>query len=538
MNIPWREGPVGAAAARRPLAVLALLLAAAFLLLSLSSCGGKDLLLPIDSNQGFGYIDGNGKVVISPRYQWADNFSEGLARVTVDGRMGFIDASGNLVIEPQYAWVGSFKEQLAVAEVEGRYGYIDEAGYVAIAPRFDRADAFTGGLAVVVSEGKYGYVDTSGNTVIEPRFDWSGRFSEGLALTLEGTTYGYVDRSGELVINLPPPAGLPQSTGEGVEDALDIEQWQSLLSYCAFSDGLALLEKDGKFGYIDTSGKTSIEPSFDSAKSFSEGLAAVRSGRKWGFVNTSGETVIEPGLDQVESFSEGMAPYKNRGVWGYINTSGNISINAQYDYAAGFSAGLAPVEVGSARGYIDKQGGYVWKPSGPDTDLGITRPSKLPLIIIDVALAFCILALAVGMVNYYRMLVMLKRGEGQQAVDVFLERYHSSERMRKIKKGPFVLDEHLEKLLKNNRVFIAADLVFLVVLWVPNLLYITFAGRGIFNYYIFHKNGFLGDDWVYNALGTATLLMFLAFCFMQRSLLEKLLAYLKGAGPDEEAGEE
>ena len=229
MSAPWKEGPVGAGAARRPLAVLALLLAAAFLLLSLSSCGGKDLLLPIDSSEGFGYIDGNGKVVISPRYQWADDFSEGLARVTVEGRMGFIDASGDLVIEPQYAWAGSYEEQLAVVEVEGRYGYIDEAGYMAIAPRFDRADAFSGGLAVVVSEGKYGYIDTSGNTVIEPRFDWSGRFSEGLALTLEGTTYGYVHGSGQPAITLPPPAGLPQSTGEGVKDGLDIEQWQSLL---------------------------------------------------------------------------------------------------------------------------------------------------------------------------------------------------------------------------------------------------------------------------------------------------------------------
>ncbi len=233
---------------------------------------------------------------------------------------------------------------------------------MAIAPRFDRADAFSGGLAVVVSEGKYGYIDTSGNTVIEPRYDWSGRFSEGLALTLEGTTYGYVDRSGELVITLPPPAGLPQSTGEGAGDGLDglngldIEQWQSLLSYCAFSDGLALLEKDGRFGYIDTSGKTAIEPSFDSAKSFSEGLAAVRSGRRWGFVDTSGEMVIEPGLDQVESFSEGLAPYKNRGVWGYINTSGSISINAQYDYAAGFSA-RPGVRRGRQRPGIHRQAG-------------------------------------------------------------------------------------------------------------------------------------------------------------------------------------
>ena len=209
----------------RLLAVSALLLAAAFLVVSLSSCGGKDQLLPIGSNQGFGYIDGNGKVVISPRFQWADDFSEGLARVSVGDRMGFIDTSGNTVIEPQYAWAGSFREKRAVVEVEGKYGSIDDAGYMAIAPRFDRADVFSGGLAVVQLEGRYGYVDMSGDFAVEPRYDWSGRFSEGLALTLSGSTYGYIDRAGELVISLPAPPGLPstpETESEGAGDGLGI----------------------------------------------------------------------------------------------------------------------------------------------------------------------------------------------------------------------------------------------------------------------------------------------------------------------------
>ena len=528
----------GGAGRRR--ALPALLFASFFLLLSLPSCGRRDLLLPIASSRGFGYADGYGRVAISPRYQWADGFSEGRARVVVDGRTGFIDSSGGYAIEPRFDWAGRFSEGLAVVEVEGRYGYADREGRLAIAPRFDLADAFCGGLAVVVTEGRYGYIDASGGYAIAPRFDWAGRFSEGLALTLEGSAYGYVDHSGELAITLPPPAGLPQPAGEGEaggRNLPDIEQWQSLLSYRAFSQGLALMEEGGRYGYVDASGRTAIAPSFESARAFSEGRAAVRTGREWGFIDPSGRTVIEPGPEEVGPFSEGLAPYRKRGVWGYMDASGGVAISPRYDGALGFSSGLAPVEVGGAWGYVDRRGGYVWKPSGPDTELDVTRPSRVPLALVDLALALCLAALALGAANCLRALRMLRRGEGGRAVDDFLERYHSSKGMRRIRKGPFVLDEHLEKLLANNRALLLAGLVFLLAAWLPNLLFVAFAGRGILNYYVFHKNAFPGDDLLYNVLGTATLLAFLAFCLAQRALLNGLLAYLKGAGPERGAGE-
>ena len=43
-----------------------------------------------------------------------------------------------------------------------------------------------------------------------------------------------------------------------------------------FREGLAQVEKDGKWGFIDKSGKVGIEPQFDDAEPFSEGLAKVR----------------------------------------------------------------------------------------------------------------------------------------------------------------------------------------------------------------------------------------------------------------------
>ncbi|MEC9220541.1 MAG: WG repeat-containing protein [SAR324 cluster bacterium] len=43
-----------------------------------------------------------------------------------------------------------------------------------------------------------------------------------------------------------------------------------------FSEGLWMVEKDGKWGYIDKSGKVVVEPQYDWVSDFSEGLAKVQ----------------------------------------------------------------------------------------------------------------------------------------------------------------------------------------------------------------------------------------------------------------------
>ena len=50
----------------------------------------------------------------------------------------------------------------------------------------------------------------------------------------------------------------------------------------------ALVRMDGKFGYILKSGEYLIQPKFKIAKNFSDGLAGVEENGKWGFINHKG----------------------------------------------------------------------------------------------------------------------------------------------------------------------------------------------------------------------------------------------------------
>src|SRR3990170_1437960 len=67
------------------------------------------------------------------------------------------------------------------------------------------------------------------------------------------------------------------------------------------------IEQNGKWGFIDKTGKYVINPQFDYVFSFSEGLARVRLGGKWGFIDKTGKYVINPQFDGADSFSEGLA---------------------------------------------------------------------------------------------------------------------------------------------------------------------------------------------------------------------------------------
>jgi hypothetical protein len=68
--------------------------------------------------------------LIEPKVQQFDPLSDGLAGVTVDGKVGFIDQTGNFVIEPVFDKAGRFEPGFGrtSAERDGIVGVIDKTG--------------------------------------------------------------------------------------------------------------------------------------------------------------------------------------------------------------------------------------------------------------------------------------------------------------------------------------------------------------------------------------------------------------------------
>ncbi len=61
-----------------------------------------------------------------------------------------------------------------------------------------------------------------------------------------------------------------------------------------------------------------VKPQFDDISYFREGLAKVNKDGKWGFINKEGEIVIPPQFDEAVDFSEGLARVEKDGKWGII----------------------------------------------------------------------------------------------------------------------------------------------------------------------------------------------------------------------------
>ena len=238
-----------------------------------------------------GYVDGSGTFVIARRFDQAANFAAGLARVTRDKKDGFINRAGDYAIPPLFDEAKSFREGLAAVCIEGKgWGFIDRAGAWVIPPRFAFADSFSQGIAVVSEDTDlsclgYGDRETPEGSECEGNYDPE---ESGPA------TYFLIDRTGKRVTN------------------------KGYHCITRPADGMAAIRLNGRWGYVDRTGKEAIAPRFSMAKPFGEGVAAVRvlnakgedelDEGKWGFLNHQGRFVVSPRfkVDQIGTFSEGL----------------------------------------------------------------------------------------------------------------------------------------------------------------------------------------------------------------------------------------
>ena len=128
-------------------------------------------LAAVEENDRWGYLDKTGKLAIQPECDLAWNFSGGLARLRVRGKMVFINHRGQVAFTvPGGTWADEFSEGLANVSVgkppgEEQWGYINQKGDFVIPPQFQRGLPFYHGLAQVSVGDQSGYIDKFGHFV-------------------------------------------------------------------------------------------------------------------------------------------------------------------------------------------------------------------------------------------------------------------------------------------------------------------------------------------------------------------------------------
>ena len=99
------------------------------------------------------------------KYDWKNEYYEGLERVSLNGKLGFIDKTGKEVIPIKYDDAWNFLEGLAMVKLDKKYGFIDKTGKEVIPIKYDYAEGFSEGLAQVKLNNKWFYINQKGECV-------------------------------------------------------------------------------------------------------------------------------------------------------------------------------------------------------------------------------------------------------------------------------------------------------------------------------------------------------------------------------------
>lgn len=355
-------------------------------------------LVRLDSMEGrWGYVSADGKEAIASVFDWADDFTNGMALVQYNGKYsylnpdgkqmrrikanhayafseglagvqkrnkwGYINQKGKWVIKPQFDWTLPFSQDRAAVAVGKHYGFINPQGELVIPAQFDDTQPFVNGLSVVKKNNKFGLIDTLGQNVqpiiyrrIEP---WK---NETYKLHANNKKIGLANRQGQMILDTVYTTlsllqdkfyFVVQNNFEGLFDlhgneVLPVEyQFLSTLSKEGFLVGM----KDDKYGVIAISGQILVPFVYDNIR-FSEGRFYLQKDDNAWLMDNSFQLIRElPKYENNLFFYNGLALIHkkveaagNRTRLGYINKMGEEVIAPQYDYAYHFNDhGLAIV---------------------------------------------------------------------------------------------------------------------------------------------------------------------------------------------------
>ncbi len=290
----------------------------------------------------WGFINEQGHLVIPPRFYSAHDFKNSIASVDCWNsklqpnaqKSGFIKKDGTSIGNKYFDSADPFENGFGIVKRDKSGSASDEWGFIDADGKqvwgdYCRVNAFAEGLAAVQTRsGKWGYINTQARMVIPAKFELvQEQFCDGIAFVRVDGLYGYIDTTGKFLI---PPTFF---------DAGTFHEGLAAAAVSASSDEKnKILQANGDLhcGFIDRFGHQAIAPKFTGARNFSEGLCAVQSGTKWGFINDRGNWVLSPKYDNACPFSEGLAAAQIGDKWGFIDKSGKFIIAPTFPAGEGY----------------------------------------------------------------------------------------------------------------------------------------------------------------------------------------------------------
>ena len=285
-------------------------------------------LSSVSLDYSWGLIDIEGRMIIPNQYEYVSGLSDGLIRASVfDGnsRYGYLNLQNEIVIPFEYSYAEDFYNGYAIVSNNGKTGVIDKDNNI------------------VVPMMPYKYIMHIYSDEPETK-DWQFRVA-----TYDPPRVAILNNKGERVFPIYQIIGFFK---EGVVDVKKDGKWGFVNSdnhtkidfiydeVFQFYDGKAWVLKEGKQGFINLKGEI-ITPiiydhiSFTNIVTGSEFISA-RMGNTYYLIDRQGDE-IKTDYDKIDSFITGLAPVMKANpnsptgeYYGVLNDSGELVIPLKY----------------------------------------------------------------------------------------------------------------------------------------------------------------------------------------------------------------
>ena len=335
------------------------------------------LLVARKPNSKYGLIDLNGKEVVPFKYDILELNGDYLV-AQENNRFGILNLQGKEVVPLEYDHILKFYQEYGSVGIlpykyEGAF-YLDKGGDVKVVNLDRSGDSHYGEHQDTPTDyqraeqnGKYGFLNYVGQEIPCKYQDARKYFSEDYAAVVLDNKVGFIDMQGNVKIPFQYEYskakfhnGWPTYSRKS-RRAFETEDYYY---YGLFSEGYACMIKDGKYGYIDKSGKMVIPFEYSWASPFHHGTAVVekKSGNveKYGLIDKNNSLIMPIEFELIWYYPYAQTyKVKKNGKIGIYSDEGKCLVPCQYDNDPLFSynyEGYARVQKNGRIGLIDRNG--------------------------------------------------------------------------------------------------------------------------------------------------------------------------------------
>jgi hypothetical protein len=261
-----------------------------------------------------------------------DLFQMKLYPVIKESRYGFMNGQGKLMIPAMYNEVGPFQEGLAVVSKDDKFGIIDKKNQVVVDFQYDEILEFVNNRAIVRKEQKYGVIDRLGKLIFPLDFDDISLNERGVYDVMKDDINRMYDLNFQALAYV-----------NGVV-VLSFSQWMSnqhpeyeFIGDLDQTSNRAVVKVSGQLNYIDSTGKLMLTnplewfPDALSVAKFYNGFAVYRKKDKYGLIDLNGKLVQKAVYESSGPYT-GFWPVKDKGNWALLDVKGKVVLPFEYDF--------------------------------------------------------------------------------------------------------------------------------------------------------------------------------------------------------------